>query len=361
MDKFSDFIIREKDFASKKKDDDKKNKSLHGKKDNDPRVKSAKSNYSNFLGAKGHKKKFEPRKKVARSNYDKSIGRRKRGGGKTKMARTILAKKLGVKKAIHKDENSKYVIKHLDIQSMMRKFGYIYDSKHFRWVKKEDTKNSADSSNKSNGSSSTETPSNISNDIPQSGSIMDIEKDDDDEVDIITDAKGNKIDANETKFTAIGNGGIEYDVSEDDIRSYSARLMLALFFDMPSALKFEEAEEEDEDVGDNSKAISVYVDPVIPRDKVVDKIENLGYSWSVDNQDWRKNDISIFDEFAKDESSEQKDVMMGRIYLSILGFLYAVEFVNNEPTMAKEDVLENMSVLGFIFNKETNTWEHGNG
>ena len=352
MDKFSDFILNEKNIST--------DKHVQGKKDIDPKIKSTKSNYTNFLGATGHKKKFKPRDRVSRSNYEKSIGRRKRKGSKTKMARNILAKKYGIKKAIHKDKNKRYVLKHLDIQNMIKKMGYVYDNQKMIWTNNEVPKATKKNTNKPSQAGSSGSKSNLDIDAPDSSPKVDVEKDENEEPEIITTKDGQKIDVNETKISIIGNGGIEYDVTEDDLRSYSARLMLARFFDMPSALKFEEAEEEQEDLdNEESSTISVYVDPVIPRDKVMDKIESLGYSWSPDAQEWQKNSESIFKEFSDNENFEEKKVMTGRILLAIIGYLHAFEFIDGKPEMEPEEVLENMGVLGFAYNNDV--WEHFNG
>jgi hypothetical protein len=353
MDNFSDFVV-EKNFST--------DKNIQGKKTIDPRSKSSKSNYTQHLGATGHKQKFKPRDRVSRSNYDKAIGRRKRRGSKTKAARNILANKFGVKKAVQKDANNRYVLKHLQIQEIIKKFGYVYDNNKMAWTNNEKPEEIAKQKKKTTHDSKPET--NIDVEAPNGAPKVDIEKDEESNGDdeFIISPTGEKININDTKFSFIGNGGIEYDITEDDLRSYSARLMLARFFGMPSALKFEEAEEENEGPGDDGKKqISVYVDPVIPREKVLDKLESIGYSWNTITQDWQSNKQSIYDIFANNENAEPKNVMLGRVYLAILGFLHAFEYEDNEPTMTAEEVVENMQVLGFVYNEETKVWEHFNG
>lgn len=356
MDNFSDFIL-EKNFST--------DKNIQGKKTIDPKKRSSISNYDRFLGAKGHKQKFKPRDRVSRSNYEKAIGRRKRRGSKTKSARNILANKYGIKKAVEKDANSRYVLKHLQIQEIIKKYGYVYDNKRMQWTNNEGAAPIEEPKKKK--SAKKVKPSNIDVDGPKAAPKVDVEKDaenteEDGEDEFITTPDGQKINVNDTKFSFIGNGGIEYDVTEDDLRSYSARLALARFFEMPSALKFEEAEEENEGVDDKGKkTVSVYVDPVIPREKVLEKMETLGYSWNVNAQEWQKNGQSVYDIFKDSENAEPKEVMLGRVYLAILGFLHAFEYVEVEPTMTPEEVMESMQLIGFTYNAKNRVWEHFNG
>lgn len=358
MDKFSDFIL-EKNLST--------DKNVQGKKTIDPRKKTSISNYSRFLGSTGHKKKFKPRERVSRSNYDKAVGRRKRRGSKTKSARQILSNKFGIKKAMAKDGNNRYVLKHLDIQEMIKRLGYVYDNVRMFWTNNEKAKPIEEPKNKKT-KTKPEKPkgSNIDTEEPSSTPTVDTEKeeensDEDGEQEIVTLSDGSKLDMNDTKFSFIGNGGIEYDITEDDLRSYSARLALARFFEMPSALKFEEAEEEEEGKDEKGKRMfSVYVDPVIPREKVLDKINNLGYSWNVNKQEWEKNGKSVFEIFKDSDNYEDKEIMLGRVYLAIMGYLHSLEFTEGEPTMSAEEVKDNMETLGFSYNQDSG-WEHFNG
>lgn len=368
-DKFSLFF--EKNITTDKKVD--------GLKSHKPRVKSSKSNYDLFMRAKGHKKKFKPRDTVKRSNYERNVGRVKRRGGKTKSARAILSKKYGIKRAVEKNADKKYVLRHLEVQEMIRRLGYIYDNKRGVWdnregaapVKKgkmakfkhaepsEKEPEQKKDPKKDPSKAAVDTTDKVEADAEKETSpIIDVEKEEenDDESDS-SDPEDN------TKFTAIGNGGIEYDITEGDIKSYSARMMLAEFFGMKSALKFEEAEEEDEGTDDlGNKNVSVYIDPVISREKVVEKIESLGYNWNVDQQEWQKSGVSIFEVFKDKEDIEHKAIYDGRTYLAILGFIHAFSFdEEGGAEMEDADVLDNMSILGFSYNQETNKWDHFNG
>lgn len=367
-DKFSLFF--EKNITTDKKVD--------GLKSRNPKVKSSKSNYDLFMRAKGHKKKFKPRDTVKRSNYERKIGRVKRRGGKTKAARSILSKKYGVKRAIEKNEDKKYVLRHLEVQEMIRRLGYVYDTVRGIWDNREgasEIKKGKPGKFKHVEPSGKEpvAKQEPKKDVPDKKSSMDKVEDAAEEestpiIDVEKEEDSDKPDDSDspednTKLTAIGNGGIEYDITEDDIKSYSARMMLAEFFGMKSALKFEEAEEEDEGVDEiGNKNISVYIDPIISREKIVEKIEGFGYSWNVDKQEWQKSEVSIFEIFKDKEDIEHKAIYDGRTYLAILGFIHAFSFDDEGGAeMEDSEVLDNMSILGFSYEQETGKWDHFNG
>jgi hypothetical protein len=327
------------------------------------KIGTGKGNFDKFLGKRAHKKAlFSPKKRVKRSNTDVALGRRKRKGGKTKNARSILANKHGMKKANQKDQNAEFYIDHLQVAEMMKRFGYDWEQEDGEWSNKEDrvaakpkkkrkkeiipgTKRKKISSfgNKDDAKVSTDTsidfdPTNFS--VPQNGQDVEVPEED------LTD------------FTMIGAGGIEYDINEEDLMAYQGRLILGLIHGGKSAMHFEEVEEteEDSDVEDGAQVTVITIEPIIDREKVLDKVESLGYSYFPQVDEWRIDNKFPFEDNAE---GEDKKSIIGRTYLAALGHFEVFDFdeEDNPIAISKEDVTQMLLEFGFIWDEESSTWK----
>ena len=331
-------------------------------KTNNPREKSKKGKVDDFFGKSAHKKaKFSVKKKAGRSNSDKAIGRRKRKSGKTRNARQILNQKHGINRAIDKDENKKYYLDHLQIADMMKKFGYDWEQEDGSWNNTEPRKAAFKAKNKRKKEVVPGTDGRKK--ISDFGKDEDIEnvaivpKPDTDQDDFEFEIDGKKVPEEDlTDFTAIGAGGIEYDITEEDLMEYEARLILGLIHGGRSAMHFEEVEETEEqsdiDAGD---ATVITVDPIIPTDKVLDKIEQLGYTYFPQLDEWRLDGEFPFQE---DADGEDKKSVLARTYLAALGHFEVFDFdeEDNPSSLSKERVLQLMGDYGFEWNPESSTW-----
>jgi len=329
---------------------------------------TGKGNFDKFLGKRAHKKAvFSPKKRVKRSNTDVALGRRKRKGGKTKNARSILANKHGVKKANQKDQNAEFYFDHLQIAELMKRFGYDWQQDHGQWSNKE--KRTAPKMPKQRDTK--EIPGTV-----KRKKISDFGKKNNDEVAIVnTDIEepqssdapftvnrnGEEIEVPEdqlTDFTMIGAGGIEYDITEEDLMSYEGRLILGLIHGGKSAMHFEELEEseEDSDVEDDRSVTVITIEPIIDREKVLDKMEDLGYDYYPQVDEWR---IDNEFPFAEDKEGEDKKSIIGRTYLAALGHFEVFDFdeEDNPIAVSKEEVTQMLKEFGFEWSADASTWK----
>ena len=334
-------------------------------KTNSPKIKqgTGKGNFDKFLGKRAHKKAlFSPKKRVKRSNTDVALGRRKRKGGKTKNARSILANKHGIKKANQKDQHAEFYLDHLQVAELMKKMGYDWEQEDGQWSNKEDRvapkqpkdrkketipgtkrrKKISDFGKKDSPKVNTDATDNFD---PSGFSVI---------------QNGKEVEVPEedlTDFTMIGAGGIEYDITEEDLMAYQGRFILGLLHGGKSAMHFEEVEEteEDSDVEDGAQVTVITIEPIIDREKVLDKVESLGYSYFPQVDEWRIDNIFPFDE---DAEGEDKKSVIGRTYLAALGHFEVFDFdeEDNPIAVSKEDVTQMLLDYGFIWNEETSTW-----
>lgn len=357
---FSNFITEKKKTASGFNREPEDIKAL---KTTNPRIKSKKGNVDNFLGKGAHKKaKFSVKKKAKRSNTDKAIGRRKRKGGKTKNARKILSDKHGVTKATQKDQNKEYYFDHLQVAEFMKKYGYDWDQETGIWDNKVERKPLKPKRKRKRkpvpGSDGRKKISDFGKGnvafIPSSGN--------DDEEPFTVTRDGEEVTVPEdqlTNFTAIGAGGIEYDITEEDLMEYEARFILGLVHGGRSSMHFEEVEEsqEDSDLEEQTEATIITVEPIISTDKVLDKIEEIGYEYFPQIDEWR-----LDGEFPFLEESEEEDKksILARTYLAALGHFEVFDFnEEDQPTsISKDSVLELMNTYGFTWDPERSTWAH---
>lgn len=331
-----------------------------------------KTRQNKTLGRKPFKKKkFGAKDRVKRSRYDKAIGRRKRKGGKTKNARQILASKHGIKKAIDKDNNAEYYYDHLKIAELMKKFGYDWQDQDGSWQHKEEREATKPKKKRVRRKK-------FSLIKPKVGRPEDPEKDKDrdetelakidkeagttDDEPFVVKRHGKDVTVDEkdlTYFTIIGAGGIEYDVTEEDIMTYEARLILALIHGKHAMLKFEEFEETEEDSAqfDDEKVTVISIEPLIEREKVLDRIEELGYEYWPELDEWKIDDKFPFPE--NEEVDEDKKSIIGRSYLTAMGYFEAMSFErDNTPSgLSKDEVLDLMSEHGLVWDETNTTWE----
>lgn len=283
------------------------------------------------------KSSFDTNKKVKNSAFNRSFGRKPKSKNRTKQARTILSKKHGIKKAVEKGFDGKYVMKHTEILQTMSNLHYEYDKTMHKWVlgkgkqqkaKKDDDLDAKDSQ--------------IGKKIEVDSEKSD-RKDADDKNSKVKKVIKNKesIDIDDIQYTVVGNGDDEYDVSEEDIMTYTARQILVLFHDMKSALRFEEATDEEKEEDDPSQV--VISEPVIDRDVVLDKMENLGYTWIADRQDWLLNKKNVYDDI------HTKQSINGRAHAASIGYLFSLYYDNDKQPeeMSDQEVYDILIEKGF--------------
>lgn len=358
---FSEFFTEKKKQARAFNREPDKIKAL---KTTDPRIKSKKGKVDDFFGKRAHKKaKFSVKKKAGRSNTDKAIGRRKRKGGKTKNARQILANKHGINKAVEKDQNKKYYLGHLEIAELMSKFGYDWEQDDGTWSNKEERvplkPKKKRKRKKVPGTDGRKKISDFGKD--EDGEVVVIPKDDGlDNEPLTINRDGEEIEIPEedlTDFSTIGAGGVEYDITERDLMEYLARFILGLVHGGRSAMHFEEVEESQEasDVEDETEATVIVVEPIIDTERVLDKVEELGYEYFPQLDEWRLDDEFPF---VPEADEEDKKSILARTYLAALGHFEVFDFDEDDQplSIAKDRALELMNTYGFEWNPETSTW-----
>lgn len=330
-----------------------------------PREKGGKGNVDNFFGKRAKKKaKFSVKKKAKRSNTDKALGRRTRKGGKTKNARQILANKHGVKKATQKDQNKEYYLDHLQVAELMKKFGYDWEQEDGNWNNKEDRVHVEPEKKRKRkpvpGTDGRKKISDFGRDDEDLEDIAFIPTPDDNDDPLTIKRNGKEVEVPEdelTDFTTIGAGGLEYDITESHLMEYLGRFILGLVHGGRSAMHFEEVEETQEpsDVEEDEEATVITLEPIIPTEKVLDKVEELGYEYYPQLDEWRLDGNFPF---VEESNEEDKRSILARVYLAALGHFEVFDFDEEDQpvSLGKDRVLQLMDEYGFMWNPETSTW-----
>lgn len=364
---FSKFIKENNNLNEKKREASAFNRepdTIPALKTDSPKLKqgTGKGNFDKFLGKRAHKKAlFSPKKRVKRSNTDVALGRRRRKGGKTKNARSILANKHGIKKANQKDQNAEFYLDHLQVADLMKKMGYDWEQDNGQWSNKEDRVAPKQPKERKKEYIPGTKRKKISSFGKKDDPMVNTDSADDFDASLFSVTQnGKEVDIPEedlTDFTMIGAGGIEYDITEEDLMAYQGRFVLGLIHGGKSAMHFEEVEEaeEDSDVEDGAQVTVITIEPIIDRDKVLDKVESLGYSYFPQVDEWRMDNKFPFDD---DSKGEDKKSIIGRTYLAALGHFEVFDFDEEDHPIAisKEDVTQMLLDYGFIWNEESSTW-----
>ena len=138
---------------------------------------------------------------------------------------------------------------------------------------------------------------------------------------------------------------------------YLARFILGLIHGGKSAMHFEEVEEnqENSDIDDDNVTV-ITVEGIISTEKVLDKIEKLGYDYYPQLDEWKIDGEFPFPE--EEGKTEDKMSILGRTYLAGLGHFDVFDFDDNDTplSVSKKQVIKLLDGYGFFWNPESSTW-----
>lgn len=262
-------------------------------------------------------------------------------------ARDILSTKHQVHKAYEKNRDKSYVINQYGIEKLMRKYGYVYDDKAMKWIKKAKPL-AGDPANKKFGSHPDEDSAVI---VPQTDGDEETEisthveeppESDDGEMSITSDESEDETPDKED-YNQFDN--IDDPVRlEAKIKPLQARFILDLTLEDKNATKFSLTK-------DGSLV------PEVRDDEVIEKMNNMKLDWDGDKDIWVDDTNTIPQQvFA---TGEDRQSLLARGYLAAMGEIAAIQFNSKHQMLFNADeVIRRMEQNKYVWDQEINKWKY---
>lgn len=275
----------------------------------------------------------------------------KKRQSKIQDARNLLAKKHSKKEALEKNEGGRaYIIDRYGIEKLMRKYGYVYDEKTKKWVKK------------------TETPDHKTPDMPKPSPVGGVDMEDPVEDSVEDDdtttqpqltqsptpspteptETGQSIDIDPTKIDRHTNILVEPGI-QNLAKDRQARYILALAYDMDNAVDF---------VQDTLDRESQQEIPVIPTEQILVEMEHRNYTWDNYKNVWLDETVSLPNKLF--EVGDKKASTIARSFLSAMGDNTFIQ-INKEtktPLRTADEAEDALLAKGYNWNVDIGKWEY---
>lgn len=272
-----------------------------------------------------------------RRKYNKWV----RKSSPTFWGRKLLSGKFQDQDAVKKDENNQYILNQDAISQRLNQRGYYWDMHKKMWLKAEDAKDVPNTASKPKAAEpekaettqtepvakSSETKPDSSDDTqPEASETSDYEAEDDSETD------------SDKELDPLADPSI---IAK--MKLMQARLVLGVTTEKPEVTLFN-TNENKEDV------------PVVADKDILEKINNLGYTWDDTKKMWLDQALSMPKKLIDIE--ETRKSVLARSLLAAIDSVNAIKVnASGLPSIKTEKLDTKMDKQGYVWNTDTNNWK----